>query len=323
MSPVLELNDLTVELSLAGQVVRPVEEVSLVVEQGMVLALIGESGSGKTMTALATMGLLPEAGRVAGGEIVIDGKSATNLPAADRRRLRAVSMGMVFQDPLSSLNPVYSVGWQIAELFRVHEGASRREANERAVDLLGVVGIPDPQRRAREYPHQLSGGMRQRVMIAIAIALHPKLLIADEPTTALDVTIQAQILELLDELRREQNMAVWLITHDLGVVASLADEVVLMYAGRTVESAPAASFFSDPRHPYGQALRTSVPRLSQPIGDLEPVTGSPPPVAAFPDGCRFHPRCPYAIDRCRSELPLLRPVDDVLVACHRAEEIHG
>jgi len=322
MTPVLELSDLTVELSHAGQLVRPVEDVSLTVEEGKVVALIGESGSGKTMTALAAMGLLPESAHIAGGDVVVDGTDVAGLSNRERRRLRAGSMGMVFQDPLSALNPVYSVGWQIAEQFRVHENMSRTEANKRAVDLLKSVGIPDPERRAGEYPHQLSGGMRQRVMIAIAISLHPKLLIADEPTTALDVTVQAQILELLDGLRHEQGMAIWLITHDLGVVASIADEVVLMYAGRTVESASADRYFSDPRHPYGQALRESVPRLSQEIGDLHPVGGNPPPVTAFPSGCRFHPRCPYAIDRCRIELPLMRSVDDVLVACHRAEEIH-
>ncbi len=322
MSAVLDLRELTVELSSGGQMVRPVEDVSLTVEEGTVVALIGESGSGKTMTALATMGLLPESARIAGGEVVIDGRAVAGLSDKDRRGLRAGTMGMVFQDPLSALNPVYSVGWQIAEQFRVHRHMSRGESNERALALLRSVGIPDPERRAREYPHQLSGGMRQRVMIAMAISLEPQVLIADEPTTALDVTVQAQILELLDELRRKRGMAIWLITHDLGVVASLADEVVLMYAGRTVEAAGADHYFSDPRHPYGQALRASVPRISQEIDALEPVAGAPPPVTAFPPGCRFHPRCPYAIDRCRSEVPLMRRVDDVLVACHRAEEIH-
>ncbi len=322
MKSVVDLRGLTVELSHAGQSIRPVDDVSLTIHEGEAVALIGESGSGKTMTALATMGLLPESGTVTEGEILIDSRNVLEMPQSDRRRLRAGTMGMVFQDPLSALNPVYPVGWQIAECFRVHRGTPRVEANDRAVELLRSVGIPAPERRAREYPHQLSGGMRQRVMIAMAVSLNPRLLIADEPTTALDVTVQAQILELLDQLRRERGMALWLITHDLGVVASLADKVVLMYAGRTVESAPAADFFTSPRHPYGQALQRSVPRISEAVGDLNPVAGTPPTPDDFPAGCRFHPRCPYAIDLCRTELPIMRPLEGVMVACHRAEEIH-
>jgi oligopeptide transport system ATP-binding protein len=306
------------ELSLAtyrGR--RVVEHVSIDVEEGECLAVVGESGSGKTPTALAIMGLLPPQIEMVGGQITFAGSHMRNGAPG-----RGTSLTLVPQDPLSALTPVVSIGMQIAEMFTVHAGATRREARRRTIDLLDRVGIPQPSRRFAAYPHQLSGGMRQRVLIAIAIALHPRLLIADEPTTALDVTVQAQILELLAELRSEMRMAMILITHDLGVVAGQSDRVALMYAGRIMETAPADDFFTAPVHPYGRALLESGPRIGS--GRMpKPIPGSPPHAANFPHGCRFHPRCPLAIARCLIETPNLRLLGNALVACHRAGETDG
>ena len=277
--------------------------VDLTLARGRTLGLVGESGSGKTITCLAILRLLPERARIAGGRIAFEGE---DLLTADRRRLRAIRgrrIAMVFQDPISALNPVHTVGWQIAEALSVRAGLSTRAAGAGAVELLAHVGIPDPGRRARDYPHQLSGGMSQRVMIAMALACRPALLIADEPTTALDMTVQAQILALLKQLQAETGMAMIVITHDLDVVADLADEVSVMYSGRVVEAGPAAALLAAPRHPYTRALVASLPRLDDDRDDLATIPGQ----VLTPDvplaGCRFHPRCRRALDRCGRSVP--------------------
>jgi oligopeptide/dipeptide ABC transporter ATP-binding protein len=317
--PLLQVEDLRVQFRTPAGVITPVDGLSFEVAPGETLAVLGESGSGKSVTAQAVMGLI-QAGRVTGGRIVYDGLDLLTRPAADVRRLRGPEMAMVFQDPLSSLNPVFRVGTQIGEMFRRHRGASRREAKAAAVDLMKRVGIPDAAKRVDDYPHQFSGGMRQRVMIAMAIALHPRLLIADEPTTALDVTVQAQVMALLASLQLEYGMALVLITHDLGVVADVADRMLLMYAGRAAETGRIREVYERPAHPYTAGLMASLPGEQE---RLTPIPGAPPNLAALPTGCPFHPRCPYALDRCRDERPLLRPLAGAgrAAACHRAEEV--
>jgi oligopeptide/dipeptide ABC transporter ATP-binding protein len=281
------------------------------------LGLVGESGSGKTVTALSVMGLLDAAGRVEpGSSIVFAGRDLVGLDEAELRGIRGSALTMIFQEPSRSLNPVLPVGWQIAESLRAHEGLSRRDATTRAAELLDVVGIPEPRRRLHDYPHQLSGGMCQRVMIAMALACKPKLLIADEPTTALDVTIQAQIFDLIAELRESYAMAVLLITHDLGVVAQVADDVAVMYAGKIVETGPVGSLFASPQHPYTEALMRSTPLVGmrytgQP---LYVIDGQVPSLLAMPSGCRFRARCPHSFDLCRQQ-PDLFPVDEQRSAC--------
>ncbi|TWF81712.1 oligopeptide transport system ATP-binding protein [Pseudonocardia hierapolitana] len=320
-APLLQVQDLRVQFRTATGVITPVDGLSFEVAPGETLAVLGESGSGKSVTAQAVMGLLPRpAGQVTGGRIVYDGVDLLTRPAAEVRRLRGPEMAMVFQDPLSSLNPVFRVGTQIGEMFRRHRGASRREAKAAAVDLMKRVGIPDAAKRVDDYPHQFSGGMRQRVMIAMAIALDPRLLIADEPTTALDVTVQAQVMALLGSLQQEYGMAMVLITHDLGVVADVADRMLLVYAGRAAETGRIREVYDRPAHPYTAGLMASLP------GDQErltPIPGAPPNLAALPSGCPFHPRCPYAVDRCRDERPPLHPLPGAgrAAACHRAEEV--
>ncbi len=322
----LEVDGLSVRFVTGGRVVRAVSDVSLRLTAGETLALIGESGSGKTVTALAVMGIVPAPpGVVTSDRIRFLNRDLHRLTARERRRVRGEEMAMIFQDPLTSLNPVFTVAHQIGEMFRAHRGMARRPARRRAIELMDRVGIPDPHRRADHYPHQFSGGMRQRVMIAMALALEPKVLIADEPTTALDVTVQAQIMELLAGLQAENNMGLILITHDLGVVASVADRVHLMYAGRTVETRPASDFYAAPAHPYALGLLESVPRLRGPHLRLQPIRGSPPSLIQVVPGCAFNPRCSHATEQCRAEMPLLRTVETYAgrVACHRAEEIHG
>ena len=305
--PVLSVSDLVVEFPTTDGVVAAVNGVGFELAAGETLAILGESGSGKSVTAQAVMGLIERPGRIVGGTVIFEGRDLLSAPVEERRKVRGSGLAMVFQDPLSALNPVWSVGFQIGELFRVHRGQSRKEARRRAVELLERVRIPAAAQRVGEYPHQFSGGMRQRVMIAMALALDPRVLIADEPTTALDVTVQAQILELLDDLRAETGMGLLLITHDLGVVAETADRVAVMYAGRIVETGPTDSVLSEPRHPYTAGLLASVPRgQSGRESRLHPIAGAPPSLARIPAGCPFHPRCPLAVEQCRVERPPLR-----------------
>ena len=304
--PLLAVDDLRVHLFTSGGVVRAVDSVGFSLPAGASLGIVGESGCGKTMTALALMRLLPSPpARIVSGRILFDGEDVVALNQARLRELRGNAMAMIYQDPMTSLNPVFSVGEQIAEAVRLHHGASQAAAMARAVEMLELVGIPDPARCARSYPHQLSGGMRQRAVIAMALACHPKLLIADEPTTALDVTIQAQILDLMRRLQRELGTAIILITHDLGVVADLVDTVVVMYAGKVVERAPARRLFATPRHPYTQGLLRSVPSVETREHRMRTIEGTVPSPLALPPGCRFHPRCALAREVCRSEEPPL------------------
>ena len=302
--PLLEVEDLRLAFDLAGGTVHPVDGVSFSIARGETLALVGESGCGKSLTSLALLRLVPPPGRIAeGSKITLDGGDLLALRESDMRAVRGGRIGMVFQDPMTSLNPVFTVGDQVAETIRAHRKATAREAKDRAIALLGEVGIPDPALRYASYPHQLSGGLRQRVMIAIALAADPELLVADEPTTALDVTVQAQILELLDRLRRERGMAVLLITHDLGVVAGRADRVAVMYAGQIVETADTTALFRAPAHPYTRALFASMPRLDHARERLSPIPGVVPVPGAWPSGCRFHPRCAEMLQRCPADVP--------------------
>jgi peptide/nickel transport system ATP-binding protein len=319
VSAALEVRGLRTSFFLDGGEARAVDGVSFRLEPGRVLGLVGESGCGKSITALSVMRLVPPPGRIVGGEIRFEGRDLLRLAESEMRAVRGAGLAMVFQEPMTSLNPVFTVGSQIAEAVRLHRPVSRREAAERAVELLTEVGIPDAARRARDYPHQLSGGMRQRVMIAIAISCEPRVLIADEPTTALDVTIQAEILDLLTELRARHGMALLLITHDLGVVAQQADEVAIMYAGRIVEQAPVLDVFDRPLHPYTQALFRSMPGIAGPRERLEAIPGQVPELLRLPSGCTFRDRCPRAIDECGSRVPPLeakRPGH--VAACIRA-----
>jgi len=317
VTPVLELRDLSVTLATDRGPLRPVDGISLSVAPGRTLALVGESGCGKSVTALAAMGLLPRGARL-GGSIRFAGRELTTLDAEDWRRKRGRDIAMIFQEPMTSLNPAFTAGEQVAEALRHHQGLSAGEAMRRAVDMLARVRIPDAARRARQYPHQLSGGMRQRVMIAMALACRPKLLIADEPTTALDVTVQAQILALVDELKAETGTAVLLITHDLGVVADHADEVAVMYAGRIAERAPAADIFARAQHPYTVGLLGAAPSLEGGAERLASIGGTVPDLRDPPPGCRFAPRCPFVVARC-AEQPALAPVGPGHVAaCWRA-----
>jgi oligopeptide/dipeptide ABC transporter ATP-binding protein len=315
-APLLEVADLRVEFRSGREIVHAVNGASFSVQSGETAAVLGESGSGKSVTAAAIMRLLasPPA-HVTGGSIRFDGADVLGTPLSEWRQRCGVDIGMVFQDALASLNPVFSVGWQIAEPFRAHGILDPKAALARAVELLERVGIPQARERARDYPHQFSGGMRQRVMIAMAIALDPKLLIADEPTTALDVTVQAQIMDLLLGLQRERRMAMVLITHDLGVVAEVADRVAVMYGGRVVESGPVRDVLSRPAHPYTLALLESVPRADVEKQQLNPIVGSPPDMARLPAGCSFHPRCRMATEQCRA----LRPARIELAPGHHAE----
>jgi peptide/nickel transport system ATP-binding protein len=311
MTALVEIEDLRTEIKLRRSVVHAIDGVSLSVAAGECLGIVGESGSGKTMTALSVMRLLPGGGEITSGRISLAGTEITALTEEQMRQVRGNAVGMVFQDPLTSLNPTMTIGDQIAESVRLHRGASKPAALKRAVEVLGLVGMPRPAERVSNFPHQLSGGMRQRVMIAIALACEPQLLIADEPTTALDVTIQKQILELIDGLRQRLGMAVILVTHDLGVIAGHADRVAVMYAGRIVESADAPTLFTNPRHPYTEALLEALPeRAAEGAGRLYNIPGQPPDLTAPPPGCRFAPRCRYARDQCIESEPYLTAAGD-------------
>jgi peptide/nickel transport system ATP-binding protein len=302
----LEITGLRTEIRLRDGVVHAVDGVSLEVAEGETLGVVGESGCGKTMTALSIMQLLPGGGRIAGGSIKLAGQEVTQLKPEELRKMRGNDVAMIFQDPLSSLNPTHAVGQQIAEAVLLHRDVSKQDAHERAVEVLDLVGLPRARERAGEYPHQFSGGMRQRVMIAMALACEPKLLIADEPTTALDVTIQKQILELIDGLRQRLGMAVIMVTHDLGVIAGRADRVAVMYAGKVVETTETAALYANPRHPYTEALFQALPEKSAETRErLYSIPGAPPDLVNPPAGCRFAPRCRYAADKCRAESPAL------------------
>jgi peptide/nickel transport system ATP-binding protein len=305
MTALVEIEDLHTEIRLRRAVVHAIDGLSLSVAAGECLGIVGESGSGKTMTALSVMRLLPAGGAITSGRISLADTEITALTEDQMQRVRGNAVGMVFQDPLTSLNPTMTIGDQIAESVRLHRGASKARALARAVEVLGLVGMPRPAERVASFPHQLSGGMRQRVMIAMALACEPKLLIADEPTTALDVTIQKQILELIDSLRQRLGMAVILVTHDLGVIAGHADRVAVMYAGRIVETAPAPALFANPRHPYTKALLDALPERAAGAGRLYNIPGQPPDLTAPPPGCRFAPRCRYAQDSCTESEPYL------------------
>jgi peptide/nickel transport system ATP-binding protein len=322
MSRVLEVQDLRV--SFPGPDHRrfyPVDGVSFSLQRGKTMALVGESGSGKSLTSLALLQLVPAPGRVETGSVIRLGETdVLALRGEALRRIRGRRVGMIFQDPMTSLNPVFTVGDQIIEGILAHFKMPRAAARERALQLLQEVGIPDPSARLKAYPHQLSGGMRQRVMIAIALSAEPEILVADEPTTALDVTVQAQILEVLDRLQESRGMAVLLITHDLGIVAGRADRVAVMYAGQIVEEAATARLFANPSHPYTQGLFASVPRIKGPLRRLSPIGGSVPAPTAWPSGCRFRPRCPKAFDKSELEPPLLTVEPDHQMRCWLAEE---
>ena len=317
MPPLLQIEDLRTEIRLRRATVHALDGVSLSVEAGECLGVVGESGSGKTMTALSIMQLLPPGGHITGGKIVLDGQEISSLNDDGMRHVRGNEVGMIFQDPMTSLNPTMTVGDQIAETVILHRGADAKTAQARAVEVLGLVGMPRPAERVSNYPHQLSGGMRQRVMIAMALACEPKLLIADEPTTALDVTIQKQILELIDDLRRRLGMAVILVTHDLGVIAGRADRAAVMYAGRVMESTTTARLFANPRHPYTEALFGALPeKAADQTERLYSIPGMPPDLTAPPAACRFAARCRYVQDRCRqSEPPLEGDSWDHLFRC--------
>jgi len=322
MTPLLEVSDLRISFPgpVAGTRVTPVDGVSFALERGRTLALVGESGCGKSLTSLAILQLVPPPGLIdPASHVRLGDTELLALRGEALRQIRGRRIGMIFQDPMTSLNPVFTVGDQIAEGILAHFDVPRREAMDRAAKLLAEVGIGDAPARLKAYPHQLSGGMRQRVMIAIALAAEPEILIADEPTTALDVTVQAQILEVLDGLRESRGMAVLLITHDLGIVAGRADRVAVMYAGQIVEEAPTASLFANPSHPYTQGLFASVPRITGPMGRLTPIRGSVPPPAAWPSGCRFRPRCPIVHPRSETMPPLLTVGPDHTMRCWLAE----
>jgi oligopeptide/dipeptide ABC transporter ATP-binding protein len=320
---VLEIRDLQTHFFTQDGVVRAVDGVSLELDGRETLAVVGESGSGKSVTALSILGLIPSRlGRIVGGSIRYRERELVGMPSAELRKIRGKRIAMIFQEPMTSLNPVYSCGEQIIETVTLHEGLNRRAARERAIEMLRWTGIPSPEQRVDEYPHQMSGGMRQRVMIAMALACRPDLLIADEPTTALDVTIQAQILDLLRRLQSELGMGVLLITHDLGVVAETADRVAVMYAGQVAESCGVRAAFERPLHPYTAGLLASLPRLGSRVERLRVIPGQVPDPAHHPQGCRFHPRCPLAEERCRREIPPLLTFDgDHQTRCWRAEEI--
>jgi peptide/nickel transport system ATP-binding protein len=325
VSPLLDVKDLRVRFETEDGVVHAVDGISYAVDTGRTLGIVGESGSGKSVSSLTTLGLTRTEGAEVSGEILFEGNDLVAMSDDELRKIRGNEIAMIFQDPLSSLHPFYKVGWQLVEAIRAHRDASKSAAHKRAVELLELVGIPDPERRVNQYPHEFSGGMRQRAMIAMALANEPKLLIADEPTTALDVTVQAQILALLDDLQQRLGMAIIIITHDLGVVAETADEIGVMYAGRIVEHGSTNQIFNAPQHPYTWGLLTSIPRLDiQRDEDLVPIPGRPPSLIRRPSGCFFNPRCPYAYDEQRRIDPRLEPVPgqtDHQVACLLAPEV--
>ncbi len=320
--PLLEVRHLTTSFATQRGEVRAVDDVSFTLDAGETLCIVGESGCGKSVTALSLMRLIAKPGRIASGEILFNGNDLTKLSEAEMRKLRGDDLGMIFQDPLTSLNPVFTIGEQIAEAIRLHRGVSKKEAWNQAIEGMRDVTIPAPEQRAKNYPHEMSGGMRQRVMIAMALACGPKLLIADEPTTALDVTIQAQILDLLNELKAKRNLALLLITHDLGVVAEIADRVAVMYSGQIVEQAPVRELFAQPRHPYTAGLLRAVPRLGGRQARLQTIEGVVPNPLALPPGCRFAPRCEHRQAACEvGKVELIATSAAHQARCLRASEL--
>jgi len=317
--PLLEVKDLRTSFFTPQGEVRAADGISFAVAPGRLTGIVGESGSGKTVSVLSVMRLLPESARITGGSIIFDGVDLVKLSEAEMRKVRGARISMIFQEPMTSLNPVFTIGNQIGEAIRLHQQTSRRETRDRAIEVLRMVGLGDPERRVKDYPHQLSGGMRQRVMIAMALACEPRLLIADEPTTALDVTIQAQILDLIRDLQARLGLAVILVTHDLGVVAQYADDVTILYAARVMEQAPADELFAHPLNPYTRGLLASIPRLEGTHHRrLQAIPGSIPSALNPPSGCRFHPRCASAIDDCaRIEPPLEAKQPNHYAACIR------
>jgi peptide/nickel transport system ATP-binding protein len=315
---ILQIRDLRVTFKTQLGELKAVRGIDVDVAPGEILGVVGESGSGKSVSFLAAMGLLPSSATIS-GSVMLDGKELIGARRKAIRSVRGKSLAMVFQDPLSALNPVHRVGDQIVEMIQSHQDMNTHDAEKRAVELLEIVGIPQPGERARQYPHEFSGGMRQRVVIAMAIANNPKVLIADEPTTALDVTVQAQILEVIQKVQQTFGTAVVLITHDLGVIARVADSVNVMYAGRNVESGSVQSIFDHPSHPYTRGLLSSLPHEG--AERLQPITGFPPNMLAPPSGCGFAPRCQFAVDACNAELPTLQPFDDLLTSCIRAADL--
>ena len=315
--PLLEVRDLRTQFTTREGVVKAVDGVSFELHSGETLGIVGESGCGKSVTALSIMRLVPRPGRIVGGEVLFEGRDLTKLTDAQMQEVRGESIAMIFQDPMTSLNPVFRVGWQVSEPLLLHRAVPQAKALGEATAMLGRVGIPSPEARARDYPHHFSGGMRQRAMIAMGLTTTPPVLIADEPTTALDVTIQAQILDLLRNANREFGTATILITHNLGVVAGMCERVMVMYAGRIVESGPTVDVFAHPKHPYTWSLLRSIPRLDAERHEpLKPIEGMPPDLSALPEGCAFHPRCPFKIERCSRDIPALNRVgESQLAAC--------
>ncbi|MCX4687538.1 ABC transporter ATP-binding protein [Kitasatospora purpeofusca] len=332
-TPLLEVKNLHVEFHTRDGVAKAVNGVNYSVAAGETLAVLGESGSGKSVTAQTIMGILDmPPGKISQGQILFRGQDMLTMKEEDRRQIRGQKIAMIFQDALSSLNPVMTVGAQLGEMFRVHRGSSKKEAREKAIELMERVRIPAARQRVGDYPHQFSGGMRQRIMIAMALSMEPDLIIADEPTTALDVTVQAQVMDLLAELQAEYNMGLILITHDLGVVADVADKIAVMYAGRIVETAPVHELYANPAHPYTKGLLRSIPRLDQKGQELYAIKGLPPNLLKVPAGCAFNPRCDVATDLCRTDIPKLHQVSDKdgkeltgrRSACHLWKEtLHG
>lgn len=317
----LEVKNIVTEFRTADGQLPAVRDVSFSLKKGETLCIVGESGCGKSITSLSVIGLLPSNGKITSGEILYEGSPIHNLPQDKLRKIRGNKISMIFQEPMTALNPVLTIGYQIREPLMIHHGFSKSEATKQGIELLKQVGIPYPEKRMNQYPHELSGGMRQRVMIAIALSCNPGLLIADEPTTALDVTIQAQILDLIKDLKEKYNMGVMMITHDMGVVAEVADRVMVMYAGKKVEEGAVEEIFNNPKHPYTIGLLNSVPNVDDPDFELESIPGSLPSLNEKIDGCRFHTRCQFATDRCRSEEPKVFEVSDShQVSCWLMEE---
>ena len=319
MASLLSVENLQVQFQTKKGINTAVDGVSFSIEKGRILGIVGESGCGKSVTSMSILQLLSSNARISGGSIKLDGKELVGLPEREMCKIRGNDIAMIFQDPMTALNPTLTIGNQLMEPIMLHQNCGKKEAWERAVDVLKRVGIAAPEKRMKEYPHQLSGGMRQRVMIAMAVSCEPRLLIADEPTTALDVTIQAQILELMCELREKMGTAIMLITHDMGVVAETADDVLVLYAGKAVEYGSIEDIFEKPKHPYTQGLLNSIPRLDEDVEMLNTIEGTVPAPGAMPAGCRFAPRCPYGKERCMKEKPGVYHVENSLVSCFRYE----